>query len=206
MLRDHGRLRLSPALAVTAAAVLASAVLAGCGSTGSGGASTAGSASASGSADADAAVTPDASGSCPSSSAAATGALPSQPPAQLPHPAQLSDATMLSGQASGVQVLKFVTAMPLSAAAGFVQTHYAAAGYRITGGDAERDEADIQWAGHSLSGRTRLSATGPCTTTWLVATIQPGASPGTLFDSPGGGDPDQSSSSDPDASSPGSDG
>jgi N-acetyl-anhydromuramyl-L-alanine amidase AmpD len=64
--------------------------------------------------------------------------------------------------------------MPLRDAAAFVQKEYPAAGYRIVGGDAETHEADIIWAHGRRSGKTRLSGTTDCSTTWTVAALAPG--------------------------------
>jgi hypothetical protein len=69
----------------------------------------------------------------------------------------------------GVTLLRFTTAMPLRDAAAFLLKRYPQAGYRLLEGDAEGNEADAPFVKGRLHGKTRLSAVGPCTTTWLVA-------------------------------------
>lgn len=71
----------------------------------------------------------------------------------------------------GERTLQFTTAMSLADAAAFVRARYPAAGYRLVGGDAEKHEADIEWANAGLTGRTRLSAVTGCSTIWTVLTI-----------------------------------
>jgi hypothetical protein len=75
----------------------------------------------------------------------------------------------------GVQLLQFTTAMPLRDAVRFVLSAYPAAGYVIDEGDSEQDEADVPFTSTGLHGKTRISATGPCETTWLVATDSKGS-------------------------------
>lgn len=79
-------------------------------------------------------------------------------------------------QLQGVDLLRFTTAMSLRDAVIFLLKHYPAAGYVLGRGDAEINEADAPFIRGTVHGTTRLSRIGPCTTTWLVATVtQPGA-------------------------------
>jgi hypothetical protein len=59
--------------------------------------------------------------------------------------------------------------MSLRDAAAFLLKRYPQAGYRVLAGDSEGSEADAPFVRGSLHGKTRLTGTGPCTTTWLVA-------------------------------------
>jgi hypothetical protein len=59
--------------------------------------------------------------------------------------------------------------MPLRDAAAFLLKRYPEAGYRLVQGDSEGDEADAPFIKGQLHGKTRLTGTGPCSTTWLVA-------------------------------------
>jgi hypothetical protein len=61
--------------------------------------------------------------------------------------------------------------MSLRDAVIFLLKNYRAAGYVIGRGDAELNEADAPFAGATVHGTTRLTATAPCTTRWLVATV-----------------------------------
>lgn len=106
---------------------------------------------------------------CPSATPRGTS-LPEGAPARVPHPATVTSAKRLPVSVKGESELQFTTAMPLSAAAAFVQKEYPAAGYKLVGGDSESHEADILWAHGKVHGKTRLSGAG-CSTTWTVLTL-----------------------------------
>lgn len=72
-------------------------------------------------------------------------------------------------QVHGVTLLRFTTAMSLRDAVAFVLDQYPKAGYRLIQGDSEGHEADAPFVKGTLHGKTRLTGTGPCSTTWLVA-------------------------------------
>lgn len=72
-------------------------------------------------------------------------------------------------QVHGVTLLRFTTAMPLRDAVAFLLKQYPRADYRLLRGDSEGAEADAPFVKGNLHGTTRLSGTGPCSTTWLVA-------------------------------------
>ncbi|HVT22616.1 MAG TPA: hypothetical protein VHE57_14645 [Mycobacteriales bacterium] len=97
---------------------------------------------------------------------------PSVPAARPPHPDFAQSPHRLPTDVKGDSEVQFTTAMPLRDAAAFVHTEYAAAGYRIVGGDAEAHEADIVWAHGDTRGKTRLSQAGVCSTTWTVLTLR----------------------------------
>lgn len=108
--------------------------------------------------------------SCPTPSAA-TATFPAGPASRLPRPAFAQAAKYLPTTVTGERTLQFTTAMSLAEAASFVRSKYPAAGYRLVGGDAEKREADIEWAHSGVTGRTRLSAVTGCSTTWTILTV-----------------------------------
>lgn len=91
----------------------------------------------------------------------------------MPHPAYAVSPSQLPVTVKGEDEVEFMTPTPLSVSAAFVQREYAAAGYRIVGGDAEAHEADILWAHAGSQGKTKLSG-GGCTTTWTVLALPAG--------------------------------
>jgi hypothetical protein len=95
----------------------------------------------------------------------------------VPHPAFARSPKKIPVTVEGQTEVQFTTAMPLRAAAAFVHEEYPAAGYRLVGGDAESREADIIWAHGDAQGKTRLSQSGACSTTWTVLTLPAGAKP-----------------------------
>lgn len=88
---------------------------------------------------------------------------------------------MLPEHVKGITLLRFTTQMSLRDAVIFLLKEYPDAGYALGRGDAEKDEADAPFVKGAEHGTTRLSGVGPCTTTWLVATVTgPGASLGKI--------------------------
>jgi hypothetical protein len=94
---------------------------------------------------------------------------PSGASSDLPRPAFATSPAAVPVQVHGVTLLRFTTAIPLRDAAAFLLKEYPKAGYRLIQGDSEGDEADAPFVKGSLHGKTRLTGTGPCSTTWLVA-------------------------------------
>lgn len=112
--------------------------------------------------------------SCPSPPS--TGdPLPAGAASRVPHPVFAQSPRRLPVTTKGESEVQFTTPIPLHDAAAFVQREYPAAGYRITGGDAEAHEADIVWAHGATAGKTKLSQSGGCATRWTVLALPAGS-------------------------------
>jgi hypothetical protein len=147
-------------LAIPPIVLALAAVVSGCGSSSSGSQS----APKSGSLD-----SPRASPSnCPSPAATAVP-FPPGASSDVPRPQSATSPEAEPVDVRGVTLLKFSTAMPLRDAVAFVLDQYPKAGYRLVQGDSEGDEADAPFVKGDLHGKTRLTETAPCNTTWLVA-------------------------------------
>jgi hypothetical protein len=105
---------------------------------------------------------------CPSPAPVSTP-FPDGASSDLPRPPSATAPEQVPVQVHGVTLLRFTTAMPLRDAVAFLLDRYPAAGYRLLTGDSEEHEADAPFVKGGLHGTTRLSGTGPCSTTWLVA-------------------------------------
>jgi len=105
---------------------------------------------------------------CPTPAAVQTP-FPAGASSDLPRPASATSPTAVPVTVKGVTLLRFTTAMPLRDAVAYLLKQYPAAGYRVLSGDSEEHEADAPFVKGNLHGTTRLSGTGPCSTTWLVA-------------------------------------
>ncbi|HET6817744.1 MAG TPA: hypothetical protein VFH66_11015 [Mycobacteriales bacterium] len=118
----------------------------------------------------------------------ATPNTPKQPhwppavPADMPKPsnATITDSTTTS---DGVHITKFTTPSSLRDAVLFIVGKFPKAGYVLGRGDAEVTEADAPFVHGNTRGLVRLLATEPCSTLWLLATVN------TNNSSTGGGTP-----------------
>jgi hypothetical protein len=138
------------------------AAVAGCGSSSSGAKAGAGES---------AHATPS---SCPTPAAVQTQ-FPAGASSDLPRPDFATSPTEVPVTVKGVTLLRFTTAMSLRQAVAFLIKQYPAAGYRVLNGDSEEEEADAPFVKGNLHGKTRISGTGPCSTTWLVAVTKANA-------------------------------
>jgi hypothetical protein len=119
----------------------------------------------------------------------ATPSAPKQPhwpaamPADMPKPdnATITDSTTTT---DGVHITKFTTPSSLRDGVLFIVGKFPKAGYVLGRGDAEVSEADAPFVHGSVRGLVRLLATQPCSTLWLVATVNANTPPGG-----GGGSP-----------------
>lgn len=118
----------------------------------------------------------------------ATPATPRQPhwppgvPADMPKP---PNATISDSQTTpdGVHITKFTTPSSLREGVLFIVGNFPKAGYVLGRGDAEVSEADAPFVHGSVRGLVRLLAQQPCSTLWLVATVNASSPSG------GGGSP-----------------
>ena len=119
---------------------------------------------------------------CPTPSTAKQARWPATVPADMPKPpnAAISDSSTTS---DGVHITKFTTPTSLRDGVLFVVGKFPKAGYVLGRGDAEVSEADAPFVHGNTRGLVRLLATQPCSTLWLVATVD-STNPGT-----GGGSP-----------------
>jgi hypothetical protein len=113
--------------------------------------------------------------SCPTPGPVQTQ-FPAGASSDLPRPDFATSPTEVPVTVKGVTLLRFTTAMSLRQAVAFLIKQYPAAGYRVLNGDSEEEEADAPFVKGNLHGKTRISGTGPCSTTWLVAVTKANAS------------------------------
>lgn len=102
---------------------------------------------------------------------------PAAVPADMPKPA---NATIVNSTTTsdGVHITKFTTPSSLRDGVLFVVGKFPAAGYVLGRGDAEVTEADAPFVHGKIRGLIRMLATQPCSTLWLVATVDTNASTG----------------------------
>lgn len=105
-----------------------------------------------------------ASSSCPPSSS--SGGWPGPVPADLPQPSGL--VAQPATTAGGVTSVRFTAAGGLKDVLRPLLDTLPAAGYKVTGGDQENGEADVEFAGRSVRGRLKLTASQACLTTGLL--------------------------------------
>ncbi len=120
-----------------------------------------------------AAVTSD---GCPSPRASAAE-WPLAVPADLPKPpgAVISSSTV-QGKTT---VVRFTTDTSLEGSVRFLTSSLPRSGYTLARGDAEATEADAPFSGPRLTGAWKMSATGDCSTSWLLAVQPRSANPAT---------------------------
>ena len=107
---------------------------------------------------------------------------PAGVPVDMPKPpnATITDSSTTS---DGVHITKFTTPSSLRDGVLFVVGNFPKAGYVLGRGDAEVTEADAPFVHGNIRGLVRMLATQPCSTLWLVATVDSSNS------STGGGTP-----------------
>jgi len=106
---------------------------------------------------------------CPSSTATPPH-WPAAIPADMPKPPHAT-ITETSTTADGVHITKFTTPSSLRDGVLFIVGSFPKAGYVLGRGDAEVSEADAPFVHGHIRGLVRLLATQPCSTLWLVATV-----------------------------------
>jgi hypothetical protein len=107
---------------------------------------------------------------------------PSAVPADMPKPPNAT-ITESSTTTDGVHITKFTTPASLRDGVLFIVGKFPKAGYVLGRGDAEVSEADAPFVHGDIRGLVRLLAQQPCSTLWLVATVNANNP------SPGGGSP-----------------
>jgi hypothetical protein len=119
---------------------------------------------------------------CPTPASSKPTRWPAAVPADMPKPANatITDSTTTS---DGVHITKFTTPTSLRDGVLFVVEKFPKAGYVLGRGDAEVTEADAPFVHGNTRGLVRMLAQQPCSTLWLVATVDAN-NPGT-----GGGSP-----------------
>jgi hypothetical protein len=119
---------------------------------------------------------------CPTPTSAKTTHWPSAVPADMPKPANatITDTTTTS---DGVHITKFTTPTSLRDGVLFVVGKFPKAGFVLGRGDAEVNEADAPFVHGNTRGLVRMLAQQPCSTLWLVATVDV-SNPGTSGGSP----------------------
>lgn len=107
---------------------------------------------------------------CPSSATPKQPHWPPAIPADMPKP---PDATISESSTTtdGVHITKFTTPTSLRDGVLFIVGKFPKAGYVLGRGDAEVSEADAPFVHGDIRGLVRLLATQPCSTLWLVATV-----------------------------------
>ena len=107
---------------------------------------------------------------CPAAPAPVSPHRPAHIPADLPKPpgAHIDDTSV---DESGVHTTKFTTPTSLRESILFVVQRLPSAGYVLGRGDAEPTEADAPFIRNSIRGLVRLVFLQPCTTLWLLSTV-----------------------------------
>ncbi len=127
--------------------------------------------------------------------AASTAQWPLAVPADLPKPPGAAiSATSVQGM---VTVVRFTTPTSLRESVQFLLTELPKAGYPLGHGDVEQSEAEAPFSGPRHAGQWRMSVTGPCSTSWVLAVqARAGSSTAPLTPTlvPGAIDPDAVSS------------
>lgn len=112
-------------------------------------------------------ITPSA---CPQPPEAPPAQWPSTVPADLPKPPNATVGDTQTGD-DGVTIVKFTTPTSLRESVLFVVRQLPKAGYVLGRGDAEATEADAPFVHNNLRGLLRMILIAPCTTQWLLATV-----------------------------------
>lgn len=107
---------------------------------------------------------------CPTPSVTKQAHWPASVPDDLPKPPNAT-ITESSTTSDGVHITKFTTPGSLRDGVLFVVGKFPKAGYVLGRGDAEVSEADAPFNHGNIRGLVRMLATQPCTTLWLLATV-----------------------------------
>jgi hypothetical protein len=112
-------------------------------------------------------ITPSA---CPQPAQVPAAQWPQTVPADLPKPPNATVGETQTG-ADGVTIVKFTTPTDLRESVLFVVRQLPKAGYVLGRGDAEATEADAPFVHNDIRGLLRMILIAPCTTQWLLATV-----------------------------------
>jgi hypothetical protein len=91
-------------------------------------------------------------------------------PKDLPKPPNATIEQQMTAS-DGVHIVKFTTPTSLRDSVIFVVNKLPKAGYVLGRGDAEAAEADAPFVHGNIRGLVRMLETAPCTTLWLLASI-----------------------------------
>lgn len=120
------------------------------------------------------AYTPTTPPPCPKVTKAKPTTWPSRVPKDLPKPPNATIEQQMTAS-DGVHIVKFTTPTSLRDSVIFVVNKLPKAGYVLGRGDAEASEADAPFVHGNIRGLVRMLETAPCTTLWLLASINASA-------------------------------